>query len=488
MVDYLMVEALRDRLSDALAKAPGANTLQANGHIYAKLKASECLVIEAYRRSAGVTASGCDAKDGEFEFGLVLYWLHNPPGELKHLVGVLVAALKILEGGAALPASRIQEDGLYDDIVAEIGETGIPAPDGTLYGFGKYEQLDPGWLMAFGYFVFYQLDRDKIFQPLPQGDPEPIAAKGKMPGEISVAIVGDWGTGPYGTDGGPAIAVMDAIEHLETDYIVHMGDVYYAGTQGMLGYGEEKNHLVDRWPGNRQPGMKNEQTSFTLNSNHEMYDGANGYFRTALGYTGSAGYGLEATVFSAQKGLSYFALHFDPWVIVGMDTAYYSDPEKFFLEGNLVGGGDAQITWAQKHFKERAGKNVILMTHHNGLVFDSSDLELPLWEQVCDVFGDIPDYWYWGHVHDGIVYGDNSKAPAGKKLRCAGHGAIPYAKAWGLEGLREGTVDYYAHTSTGDGLKVRNGFAVITLCSDGSMREVFYEVNIGSNVPIAMWK
>ena len=45
-----------------------------------------------------------------------------------------------------------------------------------------------------------------------------------------------------------------------------------------------------------------------------MYSAARGYFHNALG----------SPLFAAQKNTSYFALEFQDWVILGLDSAYYS--------------------------------------------------------------------------------------------------------------------------------------------------------------------
>ena len=89
---------------------------------------------------------------------------------------------------------------------------------------------------------------------------------------------------------------LDDSSGAQADYIVHLGDVYYAGTTG-----EESGNFVDLWPKAYASG-----NSFTLNSNHEMYYGANGYFKTALG---------SGAPFAHQKNTSYFALTYGDWVV-----------------------------------------------------------------------------------------------------------------------------------------------------------------------------
>ena len=62
--------------------------------------------------------------------------------------------------------------------------------------------------------------------------------------------------------------------------------------------------------------------------------------------------------------------------------------------------------------------------------------------------------------------------------RCIGHSAIPYGDAWGMEG--QTTYDYYAQTpDTGDkwGLRVLNGYAILTLTGATLTEEVFEQGN-----------
>src|SRR5207253_2455371 len=106
-----------------------------------------------------------------------------------------------------------------------------------------------------------------------------LAAFGTSPATINasgdslkIALIGDWGTGPW-TDGTipyPAVEVMNQVKQLTPDFTIHLGDVYYAGTAG-FGSDEEVKNFVDLW-------VSGTRGSFMLNSNHEMYSGAQGYF------------------------------------------------------------------------------------------------------------------------------------------------------------------------------------------------------------------
>lgn len=451
--------------------AEAARVPELQGKLYAILQASECLLIEAYKHSlqqSGLTPPAdlicAGTAGGYMEFGPILFWLNNPPPDYTEIVAIIVKILTAIEG-APPPASEITPSE-FDKIVEQAKTTGIVAPDGTIYGEEKYEQLDPLWVLAVLFFLYYQVGPGEIhaFGTTPQVFDLP-----EQDGGITIAIVGDWGTGKYDSDGGPAIAVMADVVSLKPDYIVHLGDVYYAGTTW-----EESENFVDLWPKAYASGQ-----SFTLNSNHEMYDGANGYFETALG---------SGAPFAHQKNTSYFALTYGDWVVLGLDSAYYAAPDMFYMQGGLGGSNGAQATWVQSNFGGRQGKNVIVLTHHDGLDYTGENLESPLWAEVVGaVGGDGPAYWYWGHIHNGIVYTDKSEAGSAVKVRCVGHGAIPFGTAWGLEPLPNPRVHYFAHTPIDGSVKVRNGFATITLTSDGGMTEKFYETTGTPGQPKQVW-
>lgn len=80
--------------------------------------------------------------------------------------------------------------------------------------------------------------------------------------------------------------------------------------------------------------------------------------------------------------------------------------------------------------------------------------------------------------------GNSVLGKSGTVCRCVGHSAIPFGDA---SGMNADIVDYFAHTPvTGGSKPVRNGFAVLSLNRDGSLRETFYEVT-ESGACTAVW-
>jgi len=321
------------------------------------------------------------------------------------------------------------------------------APGGVIWGTGKYQQLDPGWLGASAAWMEHLiLGR----YPFPQGTPSVVS----IPDQLSIAIAGDFGTGNWGTATNPAPSTKIGetwIPKQTPTLTIHLGDVYYEGSSS-----EETNNFVKVWPQGSGSG-----SCYTMNSNHEMYSGAKPYFVEAL----------ESPLFSAQKPWSFFALENTNWVIVGLDSAYYSDELTLYMNGSL--GASAQVAFLKAQAQK--GKKVIVLTHHNGLSEDGSQTTL-LWQQVMGCFpaGSPPAYWYWGHVHAGVVY----KPQSGVSCRCTGHGAQP----WGYASeLVSPSVEWFEKRNAGDPndtVRVYNGFTLLQL-NGANLTETFFDENGG---------
>ncbi|MGJ5205984.1 hypothetical protein [Bradyrhizobium sp. HKCCYLR20261] len=367
--------------------------------------------------------------------------LRPAPRELAALHRLLNDDLdgEMLAPGAAAPA----------DFFTNVG------PDGQVYFGGvDFDSTDPGWAYCFPAMV------------LTEGSTPPFAV-GKtiqIPDSATLALLGDWGGANP-----PALAVGAAAKL--SDYLIHLGDVYYAGTNGgdILDPYESTN-LVDVWPG--AVGR-----SFTLNSNHEMYAHATGYASA-----------LAQAPFSAQGG-NCFALYNNSFRIVGLDSAYYApDNQLEDFPGYMIGslGPDGgQLQFLQQQISQlTAGQRLILLTHHNGLNLDGSiptaaDDPYLLWQQVTRCLQQLPAaasqsvLWYWGHVHAGAVYRPQSINGITIYPRCCGHGCIPWGVASDLS--QSNNVLWFESQVVGPGESyfVTNGYATLKL-NGASLTESFW--------------
>jgi hypothetical protein len=160
-----------------------------------------------------------------------------------------------------------------------------------------------------------------------------------------------------------------------------------------------------------------------------------------------------------------------------------------------------QLAFVQKVLAEpgNAGKRIIVLTHHNAIAYDGLSINTrtdgSLLNDVFTALGkQLPPYWYYGHIHNGIVYNDKSiagtlnlKPPGGHpKFRCFGHAAIPFGDGYGFsQNNAAAGIDYYAKTPMGttdprQQNRVLNGFTLLTLRAGGITEEVYEVANAGN--------
>jgi Calcineurin-like phosphoesterase len=280
--------------------------------------------------------------------------------------GVLIAPDEQL---ASLLQSRLAEHCEEISVIAE------PAPAGGLEV--KYDKGDiHGWFRSV--FTWWRQIKPEPWRTAPD------AAERVGGSRLRAALLADWGTGLYGA---PVSARSIKKDPVGYDLLVHLGDVYYSGTEK-----EVQENFLDCWPD--VPGA----VSRAVNSNHEMYSGGVGLFRRTL-----PAFGQQAT---------YFALQTDHWLLVGLDTAY--------SQHDLAG---KQVEWLGRVLAAAGNRKLILFSHHQP--FSLLDRQGP---KLVAKLGEFLDRrqvfaWYWGHEHRCIVY---DRHPVWHLLgRCVGNGGFP---------------------------------------------------------------
>jgi len=94
----------------------------------------------------------------------------------------------------------------------------------------------------------------------------PTKGPEQLPERARIALLGDWGSGRYS-----APRIGQTVASGAYDVAIHLGDVYYAGTEC-----EVRDNFLRYWP------VRDGMLSRALNSNHEMYSGGYGYFNLTL--------------------------------------------------------------------------------------------------------------------------------------------------------------------------------------------------------------
>jgi hypothetical protein len=256
-----------------------------------------------------------------------------------------------------------------------------------------------------------------------------------------VALVSDWGTGTA-----TAAAVARQIAARDPDHVIHLGDVYYAGTPR-----EVRRNFLDMW---RAHGPARARY-WCLNANHDMYSGGYGYFEHLLPAIGQPS--------------SYFSLRNRHWQLVGLDSAYvnhsFTRPQMAWLEGQLAG----------------PAKTILLTHHHLFSGFRKRGDKLEEWLDPHLANGRLFG-WFWGHDHYLIEFADYR----GVKCRCIGHGSLPYVPPDRRRQRHPADiVRMETRRSPVDPSRGIHGFALLTL--DGPRLQIEYVDEQGGVAWVERW-
>jgi hypothetical protein len=281
--------------------------------------------------------------------------------------------------------------------------------------FEQFDTSDPGWIsVAFeklraiftrnASFIRHKTVTDFRFE---------------LGTQTRIAMVGDWGTGT-----GPARAVAEQIKARNPDHVIHLGDVYYSGTER-----EVEDRFLKIWRELQIPAQ-----FWALNSNHEMYSGGHGYFKKTLK--------------EFKQPASYFSLENEHWRIIGLDSGY--------VDHNF---NKEQVEWLSAQLDASPVKTILLTHHQLFSAFQEGGerMEEKLDEFLRDgrIFG-----WFWGHEHKCIVYQPHKNL----KARCIGHGGIPYTLPPAEPANLEVPTEFVDRRPRPDNPeRGLNGFALLTL-------------------------
>jgi hypothetical protein len=291
-------------------------------------------------------------------------------------------ALKILEAGqrdqGVLAAPDDQFTSLMQSYLAETslqaGKVDDAAGGGLEAQFDEHDIL--GWAKSL--FTWVKKIRPHKWQ-VASSIPD------SLPNSVRVAILGDWGTGLYGA---PSCAHSIENDPAGYGFLLHLGDVYYSGTDK-----EVADRFLDLWPKNANAINR------ACNSNHEMYTGGYAYF--------------NQTLRKFNQPASYFALQSDHWLLVGLDSAY--------KEWELA---NDQVTWLKGLLANAENRRVVLFSHHQPFSWKETP-NSKLQSAVADLLTQRKIFaWYFGHEHRCMIYDQH---PLWNIYgRCVGHSGYPY--------------------------------------------------------------
>jgi hypothetical protein len=330
--------------------------------------------------------------------------------------------------------------------------TGVKFAEGASSTHG----FDYHWVTAFLTELSIHLVR-RVFFRLPRVPPNTTT----LADDARLVLVGDWGTGE-----GAALAVaeqmrkqIDAAGTREV-HVVHLGDVYYAGTRW-----EAHHRFLDHWPvrTDEMPRVR----SWCLNGNHDMYSAGEGLFQVILT---DGRFGQQRT--EKGKPTSEFHLRSAHWDVFGLDTSWR------FRLGDVRGGTGylepRQTRWVKARL-DGSTRRRMLLSHHQPFTDREAGADVVNVGNLLAATADLRegpgiDAWFWGHEHRLITYGSRSGI---RYAACMGHGAVLEDPALPNTRPAEGDAEFRATFRDTDGDEWRMpGFAVIDL--DGASATVRY--------------
>ena len=222
--------------------------------------------------------------------------------------------------------------------------------------------------------------------------------EGCLPANATIGVVADWATGEP-----EALEVLRQVRSHQPDVAMHLGDIYYAGTEY-----EVENYFYQPWTSILGPGVK----SFALPGNHDLYAGGKPFYDMIDRIARFNG--LD------QKPASYFCLRNDDWQLIGMDTA---------LHDRLIGGTtrleESELEWLNDKLSNSGNRRTVLLSHHQLFSandrFDGRSWNKALYDQLEKLLPSV-DLWLWGHEHDLVIFDPFMGLRRG---RCIGGSAYP---------------------------------------------------------------
>ncbi|MFL6260262.1 MAG: metallophosphoesterase family protein [Thermoanaerobaculia bacterium] len=282
-----------------------------------------------------------------------------------------------------------------------------------LEGSLRFSTCDPLWAEAVTEYVqFFDVDKKKIPYRASTGpdDPAPLP----LPENATVALIADWGTGTAEARG-----LLEKVMAHRPDVLIHLGDVYYSGTESEYTQYlfNPINEVLGRGPGRPLP-------VFGLTGNHCMYSGGDPFYAMIdkLNQPPLAPPGQLQTH-------SFFNLRSSGWQILGMDTGLHDD-DVFDVATDLTYLEDTEVAWHKHQIASAGGRRTILLSHHQLFSAFSAigpesngdrSMNTLLHSQFGDVLGQV-EAWLWGHEHNLEIYAPYAGL---KRGRCIGHSAVP---------------------------------------------------------------
>jgi predicted phosphodiesterase len=340
---------------------------------------------------------------------------------------------------------------------------------------------DPGWVTVLATYLDYYADGkepqytnwtnigDFVYAMPDQG------AKGP---QLTIGILADWGTG----DPRVAASSLKALIGCSPDLIIHLGDIYYAGTSH-----ECQEHFLQYINDARAAYPV---PVWNLAGNHDYYSGGGPYYDllTQLNAYNPASNTNYVRPGTPVQEASFFCLRNKGWQIQAMDTGFY-DHDVSTVNNDTTRLHDSEVAWHLDKIDSANGRKIVLLSHHQlysafeQIGTGANNYYNPSLLQSFETqlnSGDIVA-WLWGHEHLLEMYKPFPLLNPGKQPmgRCVGYSAFPMLKDQNPYATRVSN-DLVAPLgnppflqTTGD--VFNHGFTILTLADSFGQAE-YYEI------------
>lgn len=321
----------------------------------------------------------------------------------------------------------------------------------------KDSTCDPGWAECLAVYLEFKASGGDFPYRANQNVLVDLGTKTK------IAIIGDWGTGQD-----LAINLLQQVKSLNPDLLIHLGDIYYSGTQN-----ETQENFLDIC----RTLFGSSFPLYTLCGNHDMYSGGDAYY---------------ALLDQIGQQASYFCLFNADWQFLAMDTGH-NDNNPFTVATNMTSLMATEVPWHINKIQQAGNKKTVLLSHHQlfspfGSVGSISGAPYAYNPNLYDSFKSVLSQvtaWFWGHEHTLAVY-DPYPPLQLQRGRCVGCSAVPvfkdqqsYTPASGLTTPGSAALPTWNKSAVlgNNGADYNHAFALMTL--NGSSATVdYYQVPI----------
>ncbi len=331
------------------------------------------------------------------------------------LSGVVTAPASPAQGTAAAPVCCSEDECAH--LALQLATAKVEGrPEAEIQDLAdslRFSTCDPLWAEAVTeYLQFFDVDKGTIPYRASTGpdDPAPLT----LPENATVALIADWGTGTP-----EARALLERVAAHRPDVLIHLGDVYYSGTESEYTQYlfNPINEVLGRGPSRPLPVLG-------LTGNHCMYSGGDPFYAMIdkLNQPPLAPPGQMQTH-------SFFSLRSSGWQILGMDTGLH-DSDVFDVAKDLTYLEPSELAWHKNQIATAGGRRTILLSHHQLFSAFSAigpesngdrSMNTLLQSQFDDVLGQV-EAWLWGHEHNLEIYAPYAGLTRG---RCIGCSAVP---------------------------------------------------------------